>query len=358
MERRRLATTLASGLAALLVIAAILPGAARSGAREAVGGARDQAVALAIARLDSLLDAARYEEAATVAAQHARYADDLARGWQWRQRWGIALLRGGRAAAALPHLEAAVQGAPGVAENHRNLGAALIALDRPGRALAEYQQAVDLDPSDADLRLEYGYALARLGLAQDALREFGSARHLCGGCPVAERALAGLHVEAGRHEAARPHLERLLEWSPEDEWIRKSLALGYLIAERPDSAAAVVYEIPPAERDAEAWLLLASAGSATMLVPTWERLLQEPPPEDGLPAEVRDSHRFWALVAQGLQQAGRPEAALQAIDRALALEPAEALYRNNRAALLQALGREDEARRELQRAGGDGGSAW
>lgn len=76
---------------------------------------------------------------------------------------GALLLAQGRARRALPHLERAVQGEPGVAEWHYRLGTAQLLLRRPAEAAAALERAVALDEEHA-----YGAALMRLAEARSA----------------------------------------------------------------------------------------------------------------------------------------------------------------------------------------------
>jgi tetratricopeptide (TPR) repeat protein len=61
-------------------------------------------------------------------------------------------------------------------------------------------------------------------------------------------------------------------------------------------------------------------------------------------------HEFWAIASEVCLAAGRDELALTAIDRALTLAPANAVYHHNRAAILLRLDREAEARLALEAA--------
>jgi Flp pilus assembly protein TadD len=313
----------------------------------------------AIARIDSLLAAGAATEALRLAEAGAGHVSDPVNGWQWQQRWGLALLLADRPAEAVPHLEAAVRAAPYRPENHRNLATALVTLGRGGRAVGEFQEAVALAPDDPELRLEYGQALRSLGMGEEARRELESAAYLCDGCPAATRALAELHVAEGRLDVARPYLRRAHAQAP-DAWTRKALALAELRAGEPDSAAELLEAAPFAERDDETWLLLAEADRARRRAERWPALLAESPSGASLPASVRASAPFWSVVGQALHESGRTAEALAAVDLAVARAPRDTVYWNQRIALLQELGRDKEARtlyRRLQerRAGNGGG---
>jgi tetratricopeptide (TPR) repeat protein len=181
-----------------------------------------------------------------------------------------------------------------------------------------------------------------------ALRELQAADYLCDGCVAAARALAEIHVAAGRLATARPYLERAFAAAP-DPWLRKALALTALRAGSADSAAALLAEAPPAARDVETWLLLAEADRERGIGERWRPFLDEDPPGTTLPEAVRRSASFWAVVAEAFSRGDQPRTALAAIDLALARAPADTVYLGRRIILLQDLGRTEAARADYQR---------
>jgi Flp pilus assembly protein TadD len=327
----------------LLSGALVVAGALHVATSEPIRSApTDAAAAEALARLDSLLAAGAVADAVQLAERGAWIANDPLYGAGWQQRWGVALLRAGRTAESVPRFEAAIRQSPYTAENHRNLAAALMALERPGRAVAEFAQAVELAPADPQLRIEYGQALSSLGIDGDALREFRTAADLCGGCLAATRALALFFMAGDRPGRAKPYLERLVSEGA-TPWSRKALALAYLRAGSPDSAAAVLTQLAPAERDAEVWRLFAEADRARGRAdPRWIALLQEEPPGTSLPSTLRRDPTFWAVVAEALRRGERPAAALDAIDLAVAAAPADTVLLVNRIVLLKKLNKQRE----------------
>lgn len=80
-----------------------------------------------------------------------------------RGKLGTLLLTQGRAARALPHLEAAAAGESETAEWHYRLGIARLALRRNAEALAAFERAAALDPDHA-----YGAVWLRLAEAARA----------------------------------------------------------------------------------------------------------------------------------------------------------------------------------------------
>jgi tetratricopeptide (TPR) repeat protein len=119
--------------------------------------------------------------------------------WLARQNLGSALVAAGNAAAALPHLEAAVRLRPRHANAWYNLGGARYALRDYGAAVAAFERAVSLEAGYADGWVNLGAAYFSLGrLAESAA--------------ASERALAldpGLEPAARNRDAARKLLEAM-----------------------------------------------------------------------------------------------------------------------------------------------------
>ena len=323
-------------LAATVVVA--------SAAAGAPGVERARAALLAgLASVDSLLAAGDAEAAAREAAALRKsrgMSDDLL--WQVEQRLGVALHALGRSQAALDHLERATAWAPRVAENHRSLAAVLMALGRQGRALGELREAVALAPQDVAMRLEYSQALMDYRQYPRAAREIEIAAGLCGDCSASDRARARLAMLQGDYEAAVPPLRRL-QLSGDDPEITRNLALSLVRSGDPAGART----------------LLIAAGSATT---AWEvRLLLEADRALGDAGRARElvavargggggdyPAELWALAALICHEQGLPEDGLLLVDRAIALDPGNAAYRNNRVVLLTSLGRSEEADREME----------
>ena len=131
---------------------------------------------------------------------------------------------------------------------------------------------------------------------------------------------------------------------------RLALASAQLAAERPEQTVRLLTALPANELTAAEYRLLLRADRAlgrTERARSWAQGVGAP---DTFPYEITTDALFWAVVAELCQLGGfRPEA-LRAIDTAVALAPDQAVYRVNRAAILQQLGRSDEAAREIERA--------
>ncbi len=107
-----------------------------------------------------------YQTATQLAPQSERTETNL----------GNALLHAGRAAEAIPHLEAALRIQPDNAEAHNDLGNAFARM--PGRlpdAIAEYHEALRAQPGMPEAHNNLGRVLAQTGRMPEAIAEFESA---------------------------------------------------------------------------------------------------------------------------------------------------------------------------------------
>ena len=343
-------------LAGLVGLAtAVLPAAGAVTAYLVVGAAIGAAepttsTAVELAAVDSLLAVGDLAGAEARAAALCEFAgDDPVYGWQIQQRLGVAMLRAGRPQEALPYLEAAVRQALDDPVGHQNLATALMALGRRGRALAEFQEAATLAPDNAAIRLDLGQALLRFRFFAAALPELQAADRLCGGCPQAARALATYHLEAGSAAEAVRYLESVMAVRPDRE-IRLALASAQLAAERPEAAVQLLTSVPEDELTAVEYRLILRADRALGQTERARSWAQRTGAMATFPSEVAADALFWAVVAELCELGGFLPEALRAIDAAVALAPDNAIYRINRAAVLQQLGRDDEAARAVERA--------
>jgi tetratricopeptide (TPR) repeat protein len=298
----------------------------------------------ALAAVDSLL-AADQNEAALFRVQQLQrsHGSSLAYAWQIEERLGVALLRLGQPEEAISHFEAAIQAAPGVASLHQDLGTALMALGRRGRALSEYEQAVALEPENWRLHLDYGQSLVLFRQREPALQQLQEADRLCGSCPEAVRALASLHLEFQDYEAAYPLLERLYagERTPR---MRSLLAEAALQTGRDRRVQELLGPLWSSGINGREAMLLLSADRALNETERARDLVEHP---ERLTTLADAS--LWGLVGYLCLEAGCDDEALAAFDRAISLEPDNAVYRNNRVVVLNRLGRRAEAREEWER---------
>ena len=295
--------------------------------------------------IDRLLAAGRGAEALVrVDALTAQHGADPLFGWQLRERRGIALLQEGQLEAALPLLEETVQRRPFEPGGHRNLADALRRLGRRGRALAEYTQAVELAPLDADLRLELAHYLAEFGQWRRAGIEFRTALTLGAGSE-ADRGLAVALQRQGQPAAAVAPLRRLHLAAPSVA-TRRQLAAALQAARRDSELVALLAPVDGASLDTSEFLALVQAEGRRADDPVRSRDFVRDLAAGQAPAPVADHALFWARVGLNLIGADDWEGALAATTRAVELDPDNVAYRNNRLVVLQHLGHHAEASRE------------
>lgn len=303
-----------------------------------------------LAAVDSLVAAGDPGAAlAEVERLAAAWGDDPLFGWQIADRRGLALLALGRLEEALPLLELTVGRRPYAAGAHRNLALALAGLGRRGRALAEYTQAVELDPGHPVHRLEHAQYLAEFGQWSAAAAEFAAAGRLCGGCPEAERGLGAALLQLGRSAEAVEPLSRAQTAQPDTSG-RRLLVAALHGAGRDSALLALLDAENPATWDRRDHLALVEAEGRTGGDPLRSRAYADALPAGAAPPAVATDALFWARVALNLLKGGAWGAGLAAADRAVALEPDNAVYRNNRVVLLLKLGRTREAEAEWEHA--------
>ena len=326
-----------------------------------------------LGRVDSLLAAganvAVVREVDALLARASPFADLT---WQLEERQGLALQRLGRFDAAVAAYERGLNRAPLATTLHLNLASALMALGERGRAFAEFEAAVALDPASWRARVDYGQALASYGQAAAARRELAEGFRLCGGCPGAARALGALELSASDFAAALTPLTKAWNAAP-DRALRRALALARLRTGDARGAVDLLAPFWPDSLDVqegrlilEADRLLGDPARALSLLAALPEVLDArdvvgqgergsgkivagQPPAGGNAALVADPE-LWGMAAVVLIEAVRDSAGLRAVERAIALDGRQPAYRHNRALLLERLGRQAEAQEELSRA--------
>ena len=299
-----------------------------------------------IAEIDSLMNRNAYTDATELAVtlldderlfQHQR--------WRLHQRAGLALQKQGLFEDALSHLEKAVIWAQAEAVNHRNLATLMIDMDRSGRAMSEYREACNLDPGNWHYLLEYAHVLIDFRQLDLADRAIEDAAALCPDCPEVHHAGGRLALELKDFGGALPHLEILYASRPDDEEVRSLLALARLRNDQADGAIALL---------ALAWDGGLSDRDMRILLEA-DRYIGDPARAVQLALSLGDGLHasgdplLWAQAALVCIDTARDAEGLILVDRALALDPTNAGYLNNRVLLLRRLGRDAEADRDWAR---------
>jgi tetratricopeptide (TPR) repeat protein len=117
---------------------------------------------------------------------------------------------------ALAHFQAAVQLRPSDPIANNALGAALLALGHPSGAIAPLLLAVQGKPEYFSARYNLGNAYASLGRFEEAIVQFAEAVRLNPNDSMAEANLGAALAEAGRLPEAQAHLEHALKLDPQN----------------------------------------------------------------------------------------------------------------------------------------------
>ena len=200
---------------------------------------------------------------------------------------------------------------PGWAEGHRHASGSFAVAGEADRAIFHASQACEIEPGSFEFAVHAGGLLAAAGRHQEACGYFTRACHIEPGHPGALRHLAAATLATGRSEEAAALALRAYALAPADRANALDAAELLLRAERFDMAAEIIGARLAADR------------------------------EDGT------AHR---LLSAAHMLRGRPQDALDAIDRAVAVSPTIAEYHLHRGNLLYRLGRFDEAAPAFDRA--------
>lgn len=173
--------------------------------------------------------------------------------------YGLALLKQGRAAEAIPMFEAAIRLEGGNAQQRFNLATAYDAVGdrqkamalmhetlkafpkdrstlvwlgtdalmtgKPAEAAEFLGRAVHVSPSRSDIRVNFGIALGQLGRREEAEEQFTAAIQANPWYGPAYSNLGVLLVDKGDREGARRQFEKALELNPKDSGARDALAV-------------------------------------------------------------------------------------------------------------------------------------
>jgi tetratricopeptide (TPR) repeat protein len=127
---------------------------------------------------------------------------------------GGAYLEAGRAAEAIPHLEAAIRLDERRADAHADLGSALMTLGRIDAAMEHLQRAAALAPDDETMQYNLGNGLKVSGRPADAAAAYARALSINPDFADARVNLGVLLFSSGRMREALPHLERAVQLRP------------------------------------------------------------------------------------------------------------------------------------------------
>jgi len=248
--------------------------------------------------------------------------------------------------ATLAQMEAARQ-TSGDAYALATLGAGYLQANEPALARSVLQNAVNLAPSYADAHAYLGHAIWLLGDHRSALAELDTALALDANYAPAHHWRGLLLHSQGRLDEAVVALQRALALQPAEATLCADLGVTY--EARRDYAAAEEWlqkAVALAPANASLALRLARFYVEHGLKVRDEGRLAATRATELLPADAE----AWELLGWAQYLAGQPAAARPALERAVSLDRDRPGARYRLGMVLRALGQEDEARREFQRA--------
>jgi tetratricopeptide (TPR) repeat protein len=299
------------------------------------------AAGLAAAGMDALLGWARRPAAAWCAAALALAA--LACG----SRGYAAIYRNDQTFWA-----AAAARNPGAWLAHGNLGLALYGRGDIDGAVAQFREALRINPRDEASHVNLGNALARTGMPRDAEAEYAEAIRLRPDDTDARTDLGNLALAAGRFSEAVAQYEGVLRLRPGDAQVLRSCAEAHYRraselgnAGRIGDAAAEYSEairLWPAfvEARANLGLALSALGRPGEAIDELEEAVRARP----------DYPEAQAYLGLALFRAGRAAEAVAHYEEALRRYPDSADIHYNLAVALQAAGRPSEAKAHFEAA--------
>jgi tetratricopeptide (TPR) repeat protein len=137
--------------------------------------------------------------------------------------YGEALMREGRMEEAQKHFEEALRLEPANADLHCNMGTLFDQMGQPGQALTSYQAAIQLNPTDALFHYNLGFTLHRLGRATEAETAFREALKRWPDFLAAHNDLGNVLTALGRMEEAEHEFHEALRCRPGDTQALASL---------------------------------------------------------------------------------------------------------------------------------------
>ncbi|AKU18258.1 tetratricopeptide repeat protein [Luteipulveratus mongoliensis] len=225
-----------------------------------------------------------------------------------------------------------------------NRGQVYLALRRLDDALADYTAVMEIDPNYPEYHFDRGNLLRRMGRYDEALADYDRAIELSPPFPEVFYNRADLNLELGNMETGMADLDYVLELQPEyvDALVNRA---GLRVA---------ADDLDGAERDARAGLAVdpdnvllqcvvaqvaAARGDVAAARTAYDAVIEADP-------QLQAAWAGRAVLAYG---AGDFEHSVADMHEAVALgESAELLF--NRAVVLKAMGRRDEAMADLDRA--------
>jgi tetratricopeptide (TPR) repeat protein len=169
------------------------------------------------------------------------------------------LVRLARACAALAvsSLTKAVELSPESYEAHLALAGAWEETHSAGHAVREYEAAIRLRSDDAFAYMRLAFLHWSAGNNEQALPPLKKALDLAPNDPQVNACMGDILVRSGKHDDARPYLEKALRGNPELAMAHIALAQIHTVENHPELAAAEIRKALPGDRDGSYYYMLS-----------------------------------------------------------------------------------------------------
>jgi len=354
------------GLLGLYFLIFFASGPASAGDRYDAARAREAL----LARLTGEFEAGHYAQVLTVFQDSLRSEDTTPRLWNLK---GLVLAQLSRYRDAVGAYEEGLRAEDSLYELHMNLAKSLQALDRTGRAMAEYQRAVQLAPDELEPRLALGTGYLDYHRLEEAKEELEEAWRIAKGDLRVLRQRARLADARQDTTEAWKLWTQLEEAHPDADSARR---LAELSRTKSVDAAISWYE-SCAQRDSSALDCAAAAGSlllrqgkAKQALPWLQKSVAGKPPSQkslynlllawqslGQPDSIEalakrhppQLAQSWGVLALVRREGGDLALALSAAQKGVELDPEDLKLANLEAVILLELGKKEEAKRIWRR---------
>ena len=258
--------------------------------------------------------------------------------------FGASLAGAGKTQEAMAQYQQAIALQPGYPEAHSNLGRALVTAGRLDEAIGHYRQALEADPS-AEAHYNLGASLAGAGKMEEATAQYQEALALNPSYPEANNNLGNALARAGHLDEAIAHYRQALAADPASADAHNNLGRalteqGHLAEAIGQFEAALAVRANYAEAHNNLGLALAEEGHADEAVAEYRRAIEE------YPAYANAHNNLGAALARQ----DKLDEAIANFRKALELNPRSAMAEANLGHALLGQGKFDEAIPHLERA--------
>jgi len=232
---------------------------------------------------------------------------------------------------------------PNDALEHYNLGIALSKVGLVQQATREFEQTLRLDPSLAGARNNLGIALEHEGRLPEAIEQYQQAIQTAPTFADAQYNLGGALIRQGRVEEAITHFEQAVRLKPDDAVARYNLGIALVrVGRLPEAVRQYEEAVRLKPDDAEAHNNLGSAlarlGRLQEAIRHWEEALRLKP----------DYAKAHYNLGVALEQAGRTQEAIRHWEQALQIAPDMAEAHYNLGVALEQTGKVEDAIRHYE----------